>query len=145
MVAGTPLAGALARWSVFKSLLLSAVTSIFVMLLVWLVAPNGWLLWPAIFLVTMTGSVLTINLQVRLMDVAGNAVTLGAAMNHAALNIANALGAYLGGLAIDARGYRAPALVGAGLAVVGTAILVVSALVHRRGLISPTFPEEERC
>ena len=145
MVAGTPLAGELARWSVFKSLLLSGVVSIVVMLVVWLVAPNGWLLWPAIFLVTMTGSVLTINLQVRLMDVAGNAVTLGAAMNHAALNIANALGAYLGGLAIDASGYRAPALVGAALAVIGTAILLVSALVHVRTRPTPTFPSEERC
>ena len=36
-------------------------------------------------------------------------------MNHASLNVANALGAWLGGLVIAAGcGYRAPAIVGAG-------------------------------
>ncbi len=49
------------------------------------------------------------DLQLRLMDVAGDAQTLGAAMNHASLNIANALGAWLGGLVIAAGyGYRSP-------------------------------------
>ena len=38
---------------------------------------------------------LVVNLQLRLMDVAGEAQTLGAAMNHASLNVANALGATL--------------------------------------------------
>ena len=63
------------------------------------------------------GSVLVVNLQLRLMEVAGDAQTLGAALNHASLNVANALGAWLGGLVIAAGwGYRAPALVGVGLA-----------------------------
>lgn len=141
MVAGTPLAGELARWSIFKSLLLAGVASVLVELLVWLIAPDGWWVWPGIFLVAAVSSVLTINLQVRLMDVAGDAVTLGAAMNHAALNIANALGAFLGGLAIDASGYRATALVGAGLAVIGTAILAVSVGIARRSVV-PTFAED---
>ena len=132
MVVGTPLAGELARWSVVRSLLLSGVASFAVMLVVWAVAPHGWWLWPAIFLVTVIGSVLTINLQIRLMDVAGDAVTLGAAMNHAALNLANALGAWLGGLAIAwGYGYRSTALVGAALAVVGVAVLLWSATLHR--------------
>ena len=48
------------------------------------------------------GSVLVVNLQMRLMQVAGNAQTLGAALNHASLNIANALGAWLGGLVVAA-------------------------------------------
>ncbi len=43
-------------------------------------------------------------LQIRLMDVAGDAQTLAAALNHSAFNIANALGAWLGGVAI-ASGY----------------------------------------
>ena len=55
------------------------------------------------------GSVLVVNLQLRLMDVAGDAQTLGAAMNHASLNVANALGAWLGGLVIAAGwGLRRP-------------------------------------
>jgi DHA1 family inner membrane transport protein len=133
MVAGTFLAGELARWSVFRTLLLGSVASLAIMLLTWVVAPHGWLLLPVILLVTASGSVIAVNLQIRLMDVSGDAVTLGAAMNHAALNIANAAGAYLGGLAIAwGYGYRSTALVGATLAVFGIALLVWSAALHRR-------------
>lgn len=79
------------------------------MLVYFAAAPGGWVLLPVAFLTTAIASVLVINLQLRLMDVAGDAVTLGAAMNHAALNIANALGAWLGGLVIAAgHGYRHP-------------------------------------
>nr|WP_281374614.1 MFS transporter [Nocardioides soli] len=133
MVAGTWLAGRLAEWSVFRTLIWSGAASGLVMLLVWAVAPYGWWLMPAIFLVTATGSVLVVNLQLRLMSVSGEAQTLGAAMNHASLNIANALGAWLGGLVIAAGyGYRAPALVGAALSVAGIAVLLWSAALHRR-------------
>src|SRR3989344_5229261 len=41
-------------------------------------------------------------LQIRLMDVAGDAQTLAAALNHSAFNAANALGAWLGGVGIAA-------------------------------------------
>ena len=134
MVAGTWLAGRLADWSVFTTLILSGIGSGLVMLLVWALAPYGWWLAPAIFLVTAIGSVLVVNLQLRLMTVSGDAQTLGAAMNHASLNLANALGAWLGGLVIAAGyGYRAPALVGAALSVVGVAVLFWSAAVDRRG------------
>ena len=61
------------------------------------------------------------------------AVTLGAAMNHASLNIANALGAWLGGLVIAAGwGLRAPALVGLVLSIAGVGILLLSAALHVR-------------
>jgi DHA1 family inner membrane transport protein len=59
-------------------------------------------------------------------------------MNHAALNVANALGAWLGGLVIAAGyGYRAPAVLGAGLSVLGLLILLWSALVHRKARVVP--------
>lgn len=133
MVAGTWLAGELAAWSVFRSLLWSGIGSAVVMLVFWVVAPHGWFLLPVVFSITAIGSILVTNLQLRLMDVAGDAVTLGAAMNHAALNTANALGAWLGGLVIAAGyGYRAPALVGAVLSVLGVGILLWSALSERR-------------
>ncbi len=132
MVAGTWLAGELAAWSVYRSLIAAGVGSFVVMLVFWAVAPYGWWLLPVVFAITAIGSVLVVNLQLRLMDVAGNAVTLGAAMNHAALNLANALGAWLGGLVIAAGyGYRSPALVGAALSVLGIGILVWSATLHR--------------
>lgn len=133
MVAGTWLAGELAAWSVFRSLLWSGVGSAVIMLVFWAVAPYGWWLLPVVFSITAIGSILVTNLQLRLMDVSGDAVTLGAAMNHAALNSANALGAWLGGVVIAAGyGYRSPALVGAGLSVLGIGILLWSAAIHRR-------------
>jgi len=102
------------------------------MLLFWLAAPHGWWALPVVFLITTVSSVLVVNLQLRLMTVSGDAQTLGAAMNHASLNVANALGAWLGGLVIAAGyGYRAPALVGAALSVIGIAVLLWSAAVDR--------------
>jgi DHA1 family inner membrane transport protein len=137
MVAGTWLAGVMADWSIFRSLLIGAVGMGATLFLFWLTAPGGWLALPVVFLITALGSVLVINLQLRLMDVAGDAQTLGAALNHASLNVANALGAWLGGLVIAAGwGYRAPALVGLGLSVAGFAVLVLSAMVHRGNRVS---------
>jgi MFS transporter, DHA1 family, inner membrane transport protein len=134
MVAGTWVAGALADWSVFRSLLGSSAAMAVLLVTFGLVSPTGW---PAIlpaFLVAVVSSVLVVNLQLRLMDVAGDAQTLGAAMNHSSLNIGNAVGAWLGGLVIAAGwGYRAPSFVGAALAVAGLLILLVSAGFHRRG------------
>lgn len=133
MVVGTWVAGELADWSIFKSLLGSSVAMGLMLLLFALAAPYGWWALPVMFLISVVSSVLVVNLQLRLMDVAGDAKTLGAAMNHASLNLANALGAWVGGLVIAAGyGYRSPALVGAGLSVAGLAVLLVSAALHRR-------------
>jgi DHA1 family inner membrane transport protein len=134
MVAGTWVAGIMADWSIFRSLIIGGVGMAATMLLFWLTAPHGWAALPVVFLITVLGSVLVVNLQLRLMDVAGDAQTLGAAMNHASLNIANALGAWLGGLVIAAGyGLRAPALVGLALSLAGVVILLVSARLHVRG------------
>ena len=127
MVVGTWLAGELASWSVFGSLIGSGIGSGLILIVFWFAAPHGWALLPVVFTVTALGSVLVVNLQLRLMDVAGEAQTLGAAMNHASLNIANALGAWLGGLTIAAgHGYRSPALVGLALSIAGVAVLLFS-------------------
>jgi DHA1 family inner membrane transport protein len=70
-------------------------------------------------------------LQIRLMDVAGEAQTLAAALNHSAFNLANALGAWLGGVAIAAGlGWTSTGWVGALLALGG---LVVFAMALRQG------------
>ena len=62
-------------------------------------------------------------LQTRLMDVAADAQSLAAALNHSALDIANALGGWLGGLVIaDGLGYASTAWVGVGLAGGGLAV-----------------------
>ena len=133
MVAGTWIAGRLADWSVFRSLVIGALGMVVSLLAFWALAPLGWALLPVAFLITALGSVLVVNLQLRLMDVAGDAQTLGAAMNHASLNVANALGAWIGGAVIAAGlGLRAPALAGAALAVLGLGVIVASAVLARR-------------
>ncbi len=141
MVAGTWAAGELADWSVFRALVLGSGGMGVALVAWWLLAPTGWGLLPVAFAITALGSVLVVNLQLRLMDVAGDAQTLGAAMNHASLNVANALGAWLGGLVIAAGyGYRAPALVGIGLSVAGLLVLLVSVRLQRRADASAEIP-----
>jgi DHA1 family inner membrane transport protein len=133
MTFGTWLGGELADWSVFGTLLGSSAGMGLVLLVFALVVPHGWWVVPVVFAISTLGSVLVVNLQLRLMEVAGDAQTLGAAMNHASLNAANALGAWLGGLVIAAGwGYRSPALVGVGLSVAGLAVLLVALRLHRR-------------
>jgi DHA1 family inner membrane transport protein len=66
-------------------------------------------------------------LQTRLMDVAGDAQTLAAALHHSAFNVANALGALFGGLAISAGyGYGSMGYVGAVMAIAGFGVFMVS-------------------
>jgi DHA1 family inner membrane transport protein len=66
-------------------------------------------------------------LQSRLMDVAADAQTLAAAGNHAAGNLANALGAWLGGVAIDlGGGWASPAWVGVAMAAAGLLFLAAA-------------------
>lgn len=133
MVFGTWVAGRLADWSVFRSLIGAALAQTLLLLGVWLLAPTGWGLLPMFFGMTTASSVFVVNLQIRLMRVSGDAQTMGAAMNHASLNLANALGAFLGGVVIDAGwGYRSPALVGVGLSLLGLAVVLASGLLERR-------------
>lgn len=72
-------------------------------------------------------------LQTRLMDVAGDAQTLAAASNHAAFNAANALGPWLGGMAIAA-GFAptSTGVVGAVTAAAGLAIYLLARRAERR-------------
>lgn len=81
----------------------------------------------ALFLMGATGMALGPALQTRLMDVAGDAQTLAASLNHSAFNIANAQGAWLGGLVISAGyGWIAPIWVGVGLSIGGLLVLIIS-------------------
>ena len=135
MVAGTALGGRLADRALFPSLVGAVVAMVAFLAAGVAGAGHPASLLVAAFLVAMASSVLAVCLQLRLMEVAGDAQMLGAALNHSALNLANALGAWLGGLVIAAGfGYRAPSAVGAGLGVVGLGLLAVSALLRRREL-----------
>lgn len=86
-------------------------------------------------IIGLFGSALVPQLQVRLMDVAGRAQTLAAALNHSALNLANAGGAALGGAVIAAGySYASPALAGAalaGIAFVAWALIIALSARHK--------------
>lgn len=70
------------------------------------------------------GSGMVVPLQTRLMDVAGEAQSMAAAMNHAAFNAANALGPWLAGLALAAGwGWSSSGLVGIALSAAGVLAL----------------------
>ncbi|MGX9720371.1 MFS transporter [Stenotrophomonas acidaminiphila] len=106
--------------------------SILVLLLFPLAARSGWAMAPAIIAVGTMGA-LAVALQTRLMDAAGEAQTLAAASNHAAFNTANALGPWLGGMAIGAGfGHASTGYVGAATAAVGLLLWVVAIGLDRR-------------
>jgi len=89
-------------------------------------AANLWSVTVDLFLIGIGGALATV-LQTRLMDVAGEAQSLAAALNHSAFNVANALGPWLGGMAIAAAfGLTSTGYVGCALAVGGLAIWGIS-------------------
>ncbi|MFC0204097.1 MFS transporter [Novosphingobium soli] len=96
-----------------------------------LLAGNVWTLAAVVLVIGFGGGLGTI-LQTRLMDVAGDAQALAAAAHHSAFNLANALGPWLGGLAISAGyGLTSTGWIGAGLALAGLAIFLVTISLHR--------------
>jgi DHA1 family inner membrane transport protein len=146
MVAGTVVGGRLADLSLFRSLVAGMVGTALVLLSVPLAARTPVTVVALAFLLSFAASVLVVCLQLRLMEVAGDAQMLGAALNHSALNAANALGAWVGGLVIaGGYGYTAPGLVGAALAGAGLVALFASARLRRRDLrLRATSPEPVR-
>ena len=81
--------------------------------------------WTGLLFVGLVGSSMALApaLQTRLMDVADEAQTMAASLNHAAFNGANALGAWLAGLVISAGfNWSSTGLVGTGLAFCGLVI-----------------------
>jgi MFS transporter, DHA1 family, inner membrane transport protein len=132
-VIGTALGGRLADLALFRSLVAGMVVLAVLLAGIALTAPWAPALFVGVFLVAMGASVLVVCLQMQLMATAGDAQMLGAALNHSSLNVANALGAWVGGLVIGAGlGFRAPSAVGAGLAVAGLIPLAISAVLRRR-------------
>jgi DHA1 family inner membrane transport protein len=97
-----------------------------------LAAPRFWSICLDVFAIGFTGALGAV-LQTRLMDVAGKAQALAAALNHSAFNTANALGPWLGGIAIAAGyGWTSTGWVGAALALGGLGVLGLAVLDDRR-------------
>ncbi len=97
-----------------------------------LAARHVWLVGADVLVIGFGGALGTV-LQIRLMDVSGDAQSLAAALNHSAFNTANALGPWLGGLAITAGfGWTSTGWVGCALTLSGLLVLCVSVWTERK-------------
>lgn len=135
MVAGNIIGGIGADRSVGMTLFAALAAVAVTLGLFAVVVQVAWLALVLTFFVGAAGSSLVPALQTRLMDVAHDAQTLAAALNHSALNVANALGAWLGGMVIAAgMSYRAPSEIGVLLAVAGLAVLGVAVFTTRKAV-----------
>ncbi|WP_328460003.1 MFS transporter [Streptomyces sp. NBC_00448] len=91
----------------------------------------------AVVVLGAVGFMTTTPLQMLVMNKARHAPTIASASNHSAFNLANAGGAWLGGVAISAGwGWTSPTLVGAVLAVAGLGIAVTAGLLDRRAEVT---------
>jgi DHA1 family inner membrane transport protein len=133
MVAGTLFGGWLADKGVMRAIGLMLLLNMTTLGLFALSAHNLTAVAVNMFMIGFAGLAIGPALQTRLMDVAADAQTLAAALNHSAFNIANALGAWLGGVAIAAGwGWTSTGPIGASLAGGGLLVFVVALYADRR-------------
>lgn len=133
MVVGSLIGGRLADWSVMGAIYVATSAMVLFMALFGLVATHTAPTLILVFILGTTGSLLVPALQALLMDSAPHAQSLAASLNHSALNVANALGAALGAAVITAGlGYRAPAFLGAGLALLGLLLALATGIRAKR-------------
>ncbi|MCQ4297642.1 MFS transporter [Pseudomonas stutzeri] len=124
----------------FKAVAWLLLWSALVLLVFPLAAHSVWTIFPAVFAV---GTMVSLSpaLQTHLMDVAADAQTLAAASNHAAFNVANALGPWLGGLAITAGfGWTSTGYIGAATAVGGLLVFAWAWKIERAVRDSESSP-----
>ncbi|MQY32930.1 Inner membrane transport protein YdhP [Streptomyces sp. RB17] len=131
--AGNLLGGRLADHSL-RGTLFGGLTSLGLVLLLFPVLMRAeWSAAPAVALLGMAAFITGSPLQLMVMEKAAAAPSLASSANQAAFNLANAGGAWIGGLALAAGfGTTSPALAGAMLAVLGLGVASVAWAVDRR-------------
>jgi DHA1 family inner membrane transport protein len=133
MVAGNLLAGRLMDWAPKRAMIgaFLAMAALFATFAFTSASPVAAPI--TVFFLGMS-LMLPTGLQMRLMGVAGDAQTLAAALNHSAFNMANALGAWLGGIVLAAGlGLTAPMVVAVGLSLAGLGIFSLSLWLEKCG------------
>ncbi|NMM22606.1 MAG: MFS transporter [Phycicoccus sp.] len=132
MTTGAFLSGRVAAYGLMRGIFFSLAAIAVILMLFGFAAHNKVTAVLAVFLLGVVPTILVPMLQTRLMDVAHEGQSLAAALNHSTLNMANALGAWLGSIVLDAGySYEWPSRVGAVLAVAGLGVAAVSVLVGR--------------
>ncbi|WP_432510455.1 MFS transporter [Kineococcus sp. SYSU DK001] len=131
---GNLVGGRLADWRPYRTLAAGFVGQVVVFGLLFLFAGNRVAAAAGVFLFAFVGFVMSAPIQTRGILAAGGGASMASAAMQAAFNIGNAMGAFLGGLAIDAGyGYASPALVALVLALLGLLILVEATRVDKNG------------
>lgn len=136
MVVGTLIGGAMTDRDPVRTLRLSFLLSAVFLFLVYVLSPWWWAALAPLFLVAVCGSGIAPALQVLLVDAAPASPQLAGSLNHSALNMANAIGAWVGAGFIGA-GFAAnvPSLAGAGVAALG--LLLSCTLIRREPVRHP--------
>ena len=132
MVVGNLLGGKMADLNLTKTILAIMLWNVISLALfaVYAHSPIGAL---ATLFMIGCGFALVPALQVRLMDVSGDAQTMAASLNHSAFNISNAIGASLGGLSIAyGFGWASTGWVGSALALLGIILMMLSLIYQRK-------------
>lgn len=133
MIVGNIVGGRIADRAVVPGLFGCMIALIAVLALFVVAARNPVTALIVLFFVGMAVTAIFPGVQARLMDSAGDAKTLASTLIHGAFNLANAGGAWIGGVVIAAGyGYTAPAAVGAMLGLAGLAVLTIAVLLDRR-------------
>ena len=123
-----PLADRALRPTIFGSLgLLAVVLAVFTF-----TVHSPWTAMVSVVVLGAVGFGVTTPLQLLVMNKAGSAPALASAANHSAFNLANAGGAWLGGMGISAGlGLSSPAAIGAVLTVLGLGIALTAGFLDR--------------
>lgn len=128
---GNLVGGKLADRSLDQSLSIILVVLVVVLAGFALGATFWWAAIVAMFLLGAVGFATAPGLQLRIMHFADDAPTVASGTNIAALNVGNAIGAWIGGLAIAAGfGFVSPLWVGAALVAGAFFILLITSLVR---------------
>ncbi|GAA3996363.1 MFS transporter [Streptomyces plumbiresistens] len=136
--AGNLLGGRLADHSLRGTLFGGLTALVAVLALFPLLMSAEWSAGTAVVLLGTAAFVTGSPLQLMVMEKASAAPSLASSANQAAFNLANAGGAWIGGVALAAGfGVTSPALAGAGLAVLGLAVAGAAAVVDRRRVVAP--------
>jgi DHA1 family inner membrane transport protein len=127
MTVGNAVGGWFSDRNLRRSLLVGFPVFIAAMVVFALIAHTHVGLFAGAFLVGAASLFLGPPMQARLIEVAPGAQMMGAAVNQSAMNVANSLGALLGGIVIaHGLGYVAPSWVGVALGVLGFGLLGIS-------------------